>query len=88
MSKPYIDERCDTHVIRKFETNISQDECVWHRDRNDRHIKILSGDGWLFQYDNHVPFLLCPNDTFFIKKETYHRIYRVGKTPLIISIYE
>jgi len=88
MNNPYNDERHAAHTVRKFETTIKQDECVWHRDRNDRHIKILSGDGWMFQRDNCIPHLLFQNDSLFIEKETYHRIYKVGNTPLIISIYE
>lgn len=88
MHKPYTDERHPTRFTRKFEASLDQSECVWHRDKVDRRIVIISGDGWMFQRDNSLPFMLYPNDSFFIKKQTYHRIYKVGNTDLVINIYE
>lgn len=72
-------------IIRKFETNVSQDELVWHRDKQDRKIKVLFGEGWKFQKDNQLPFNINIDDTFNIEKMEYHRLIK-GDTDLILEI--
>ena len=88
MSKPYTDNTKGKVKIRTFESNIESDELVWHRDRADRVITILEGDGWMFQMDNEVPQLLEAGDILNVSKMAYHRIYKAGTTPLKIKIDE
>ena len=41
--------------IRTFNQDTSEDELVWHRDREDRIIDPLSPTDWKFQFDNQTP---------------------------------
>lgn len=88
MSKPYTDKTEGKLKIRIFESDIESDELVWHRDRADRIITILEGDGWMFQMDNDVPKLLEAGDILNVSKMEYHRLYKAGTTPLKIQIEE
>lgn len=69
---PYIDDG----DIRYFDVTKNSEEFVWHRDKEDREIEILEGDGWQFQADNALPFLLKPGFKFEIKANEYHRIIK------------
>lgn len=69
MSKPYIEEG----EVRTFNQDISEEELVWHRDREDRIIEPLHETDWKFQYDNNVPECL---KRLFIRKGDYHRIIK------------
>ena len=88
MSKPYTDKIKGNTKIRIFESDIESDELVWHRDRADRVITILEGDGWMFQMDNDIPKLLEAGDILNVSKMEYHRLYKAGTTPLKIQIEE
>ena len=88
MSKPYTDKKNGTSRIRTFETSTDSHELVWHRDKADRVITVLEGQGWFFQMDNNVPYELKEGDTFDIPKMQYHRLYKVGSNNLIIEIKE
>lgn len=79
--KPYIDDG----DIRTFDINKSQDEYVWHKDKEDRHIEVIEGSGWRFQPQNCLPFLLQRGIKFHIKKNEYHRLIK-GETDLKIRI--
>jgi hypothetical protein len=79
--KPYIDDG-DT---RTFNVDKSQDEYVWHRDKEDRHIEVIEGAGWRFQPAECLPFLLQAGLEFDIKKNEYHRLIK-GETDLKIRI--
>ena len=72
MVKPYF----DNGDIRTFDVDESQDEYVWHRDKEDREVEVLSGDGWQLQIDGCLPFLLAQGLKFNIPKMTYHRLIK------------
>jgi hypothetical protein len=74
--KPYTDVAIDENCfIREFNPiDADNEDYVWHRDREDREITILEGNGWQFQFDNELPFYLNKGDKFFIPKMIYHRI--------------
>lgn len=74
--KPYIDEKIsDDEWIRTFDPNVTDnEEYVWHRDYNDRTVKVLDGEGWKFQFDNELPFFINKGDEIHIPKMVYHRI--------------
>jgi len=67
--RPYIEEG----EIRTFTQNISEEELVWHRDREDRIIEPLHETDWKFQYDNNNPESL---KRLFIRKGVYHRLIK------------
>jgi len=79
---PYIDDG----NIRCFNVAEDSKEFVWHRDKEDREVEILEGDGWQFQPDNGLPFLMKPGLKFEIKAGEYHRIIK-GINDLKIRIY-
>ena len=86
--KPYQDELIQENTfIREFSIDTNQDDLVWHRDKSDRRIEVIEGDGWALQYDNHLPMGLEPGDAFNIKANEYHRLYK-GITPLKLLIKE
>jgi len=80
--KPYWEEG----NVREFDLERDDSEYVWHRDSSDREVEIMAGDGWQFQLDHCLPWLLKKGMVFDIKKEQYHRLIK-GNTPLTIRIY-
>ena len=84
--KPYNDEIVSENVfIRKFSAANDSEEFEWHRDRENRIVEILEGDGWKFQLDNHLPFELFPGDKIIIEKNEWHRIFK-GSNDLKVVI--
>ena len=79
--KPYI----DNNSIRTFSKDIDPFDLVWHRDKEDRIIKVIEGSRWKLQFDNELPFLLEEGKEYSIKKMTIHRILK-GDGDLIIDI--
>ena len=88
MNKPYTDIVKGVNKIRTFESNTDSQELVWHRDKADRIVTILEGDGWFFQMDNNIPIELEEGDVLKIPKMKYHRIYKAGITDLVLEIRE
>ena len=86
MSKPYTQTTNNNKITRIFE-NTLQAELVWHRDRTNRIVKIVEGQGWKFQMDNDIPKKLCPGDILYIPKNTYHRLIK-GNDKLVCEIRE
>ena len=70
--KPYWEDG----EIRTFDISKDDDEYVWHRDRTDREIEILEGDGWQFQLDGCLPWLLEKGMVFDITKLELHRLIK------------
>ena len=88
MVKPYIDQfEEDGSRIRTFSSDIDNDELIWHRDKKDREITILSGVGWKLQMEDKLPKELELGKLYDIPKEEYHRIIK-GKDNLVIRIWE
>jgi|TARA_B100000989_G_scaffold297638_1_gene284069 quercetin dioxygenase-like cupin family protein len=86
--KPYSDKDLAKGIIRRvFESAVSSDELVWHRDHNTREIKVVEGIGWKLQLDDSLPIELNKGDTFKIEADQYHRVLR-GDTNLVLEINE
>lgn len=91
MSKPYtekhfIQEGTDRpYIVREFDVNISDDELIWHRDKNFRSVTVLSGTGWKLQMDDKLPEELIVGKQYFIAGQTYHRLIK-GKNNLVVRI--
>lgn len=75
--KPYWEDG----EIRIFDPAVEDSEFVWHRDDEDREIEILEGEGWQFQLQGCLPWLLKKGMIFRITKLEYHRLIK-GVTPL------
>lgn len=70
---------------RIFSSECNEEDLIWHRDREDRKITVLSAGGWLFQFENQLPISLSKGQEIFIKKGEYHRIIK-GDGNLVISV--
>ena len=73
-------------VQRSFDKNLGREELVWHRDKEDREICVIEGEGWYLQFDNELPNLMQKNVSYKIPSETWHRIINTNETKLLISV--
>jgi len=83
--KPYQEIQQGEITIRTFKKDVQDDELVWHRDKEDREVRIVKGSGWQFQREDCLPILLIEGDVVQIKKEEWHRIIK-GRTDLVVEI--
>ena len=73
----YTEKKIDQNAFeRTFSFSTSDEYLVWHRDREDREITVLSSDGWMFQLENNLPFLMKEGQNIFVKKGDFHRIIK------------
>lgn len=84
---PYTESRNGDCIIREFSKDVPVGDLIWHRDEHDRKIKIISGEGWQFQFDNQLPQDIVVEQIILVPKETYHRLLR-GYTDLVLEITE
>lgn len=73
--------------LRIFSIEVESEDLYWHKDKQDRRVEVISGEGWMFQSDNEIPVKLSPGDKFKIEKNTFHRIIK-GSNNLIVYIEE
>ena len=86
MDFPFTEKQIGKKIfLREFKRDVVSDELIWHMDREDRYVKVVSGKGWELQLDNRLPTLLKENTIYFIPKYTYHRIIK-GDTDLVVEI--
>lgn len=77
----------DTVKIRTFKSSSLNEELIWHRDAEDRSIRVLKGQGWYFQRDNELPTPMFPDEVYIIKKCTWHRVMRKrGCSELVVEV--
>ena len=83
MRYPFKQKRLDENtLLREFKNDVPSEELIWHRDRSDRIVEVISGFGWKFQRDNRLPVSLREGDVFKIPAGQYHRLLK-GKTDLV-----
>jgi hypothetical protein len=86
MSQPYTDlENNDLYIIREFNENIDPTELLWHRDDENRTVKIIGNTDWQLQLENCLPTSL--NQPIFIPRHTWHRVIK-GTGTLKLKIYK
>ena len=86
MVKPYDQiYNPDGTFTRIFDPSVSEDDLVWHRDYENREIKVLWNSGWMIQFDNELPVSI--NSVMRIPKMTYHRLIK-GDGWLVLEIKE
>jgi hypothetical protein len=73
--------------LREFQHDVDEEELVWHRDRSDREIAVLSGNGWKLQMDDELPEELTQGRLYHINKMVYHRLIK-GSGKLLLKIRE
>tara|TARA_B100001758_G_C18112572_1_gene454410 strand:+ start:77 stop:343 length:267 start_codon:yes stop_codon:yes gene_type:complete len=79
--KPYK----DIGIIRLFSSKVDSEELVWHRDKENRKVTVVEGEGWQFQFNGSLPFELKEGQIFDIPEGMYHRVIK-GKTDLVLKI--
>ena len=77
----------DGAFIRTFAEELDEEELIWHRDKKDREIAVLSGNGWQLQMDNKLPEELRTGKLYYINKMEYHRLIK-GNGTLKLKIWE
>ncbi len=70
---------------RVFDEQVDNSELIWHKDKEDRVIYVIESNSWKIQYDNQLPIDLVNGNTYYVKKENYHRVHK-GKGNLVIEI--
>lgn len=83
---PFTEERSGDVAIRRFSAHTDDEELTWHRDREDRKVTVVTGEGWYFQMDDQLPVQMRPGDVFDIPRETWHRVIRRGTSGLTVSV--
>lgn len=85
---PYVDQPMAKNVfIRTFDKTVDESLLDWHRDYNDRTVRIIKGIGWKLQFDDNMPMDLLEGNFYYIPKNVYHRIIK-GNSDLILEIAE
>ena len=82
---PFDEVNEGTKKIRVFNEKTNSDEFKWNRDREDRLITILEGEGWKIQIDNELPKDLKNGQRFIIPEGVYHRVIK-GNGNLKVSV--
>jgi quercetin dioxygenase-like cupin family protein len=86
MRFPFSERQLSENRYRRvFDEAVDSSELIWHRDREDRIVKIIEGKGWGLQLDNQMPFMLQEGKNYVIPKEQWHRVIK-GDGKLIIEI--
>lgn len=86
--KPYKQKNVTPNkFIREFSGDINTSELTWHRDKNNRLIRVLNENDWLIQFDNELPIKLIEGEYLHIPEKMFHRVIK-GKSNLIIEIEE
>ena len=73
-------------VQRTFNGNLEEEELVWHRDREDREVRLVEGEEWYIQLDNELPRLLSKDTSCSIPKLTWHRIINKNRSNLVVNV--
>ena len=81
--KPYTQEG----DIRTLYREAKEEDFVWHRDKADRKVTVLEGQGWQLQYNGSLPIELIEGKEYFIPSMMYHRVIP-GANNLLIRIQE
>jgi hypothetical protein len=84
---PYNQKVINNKIIRTFEKNVLSLHLIWHRDKQDRYVKILEGVDWQLQFDNRMPEKLVVGKIYYIPRMMYHRIIK-GTKDLVLEIEE
>jgi uncharacterized protein YvpB len=71
--------------VRVFTESVEGEELKWHRDREDRVVKVLESNKWFLQMDDELPKELVVGESYLIPQGTYHRVIK-GKGDLKVSI--
>ena len=72
-------------LLRECSRETPQDHLVWHRDKQDRVVRVVSGSGWKIQFDNNLPVDLLEGKSYRIQKNVFHRVIK-GDSDLVVEV--
>ena len=85
---PFKQEKLNnTTFVRTFDKDVLSEELTWHRDRENRSVEVLEGEGWEIQLEDKLPRKLEVGQTYIIPAYTFHRVKR-GTSNLVLKIEE
>lgn len=85
---PYKHTQISKNIFtRTFSADADNSDLCWHRDKQNRIIEVIEGEGWNLQLDNCIPMRLIVGREYRIPKEEYHRLIK-GNTKLVLKITE
>ena len=87
MVNPYQDYYDNGATIRTFDSNVANEELVWHRDKRNREFTVLDGVGWKLQFEDKLPGNLTRGKLYNVKAMEYHRLIK-GIKGLTLRIWE
>ena len=73
---PFKEKKIENKSFRTFFENVNNDELKWHRDYEDRIVRVRETTDWMLQLDNQLPVVLETNKDYFIPKGLYHRVIK------------
>jgi hypothetical protein len=82
---PYDETITEGKKVRLFTESVDDNELKWHRDREDRLVEVIEGNGWKLQFDNELPIKLEKGMGLIIPEGVYHRVIK-GSGNLKVSI--
>ena len=84
---PFSECRSDSRRIRTFLAETDDDELIWHRDADDRIVKVLQAYGWFLQMDGQLPQKLIFGQSYSIPRNSWHRVLKKkGCQNLVVEI--
>ena len=82
---PYDETINEGKKVRVFTESIDNHELKWHRDRENRLVEVIEGEGWQLQFDDELPINLEKGMGLIIPEGVYHRVIK-GSGNLKVSI--
>lgn len=86
MNFPFIQKEINDNVkIRTFKSDVDSGELMWHRDRENRVVEVIEGNGWKLQLDEKLPIEMKKGEEYLIPEGVYHRTIK-GEGDLTIKV--
>lgn len=77
----------ENKMLRKFSHDVNDQELTWHRDREDRVVRMVEGKGWHLQLDGKLPQPMRLGESYEIPAGSWHRLVRrTGATNLTVIV--
>lgn len=83
---PFTEVKKNGKRIRIFSQDVDSDDLIWHRDDEERVIRVLEASNWYFQREDELPFEIRPGDEIIVPRHQWHRVIRRGSDRLVVEI--
>jgi hypothetical protein len=86
--RPYRESRSASgSLLREFSGDAHPADLIWHKDREERVVRVIHSQGWQLQLSEGLPFPLVEGNSYRIPARSWHRVIR-GDGSLKIEIQE